>query len=303
MQLEDAASNRTSITAPDGSVTAYGYDSLNRMNELANSWAGTFDFGRCSEPTDVADAAEWDHQTNYSSDSVSHFLSVLHQAGVDTVNDASYTYDAAGDCTAKGNYLNGATSNYTYDTLYELTHITQGGSATESYSNDAVGNRTVSVWHLGLSLKEKAVKRFLVLLFMVGLLSTAPTVSQTVSAVPPVVSVIQLIASPEKFDGKLISVAGYLRLENEAYLLYLHKEDYDNVILENALWVDPTGEMLTNREKLEFNFVTIVGTFHTGNYHKNNFSTGGLTDIKKCTFLSDPAHPREGKIRAMNKAQ
>jgi YD repeat-containing protein len=28
----DAASNRTSLTSPDGSVTTYGYDTLNRLN-------------------------------------------------------------------------------------------------------------------------------------------------------------------------------------------------------------------------------------------------------------------------------
>ena len=41
----DAASNRTSLTAPDASITTYGYDTLNRLNGLANSWAGSFGFG------------------------------------------------------------------------------------------------------------------------------------------------------------------------------------------------------------------------------------------------------------------
>ncbi len=82
--------------------------------------------------------------TNYSYDSVSHLLSVLHQAGVNTLDGASYTYDPAGNRTAKTNDLNGLTSNYTYDPLYELTQVTQGGSTTETYSYDAVGNRLSS---------------------------------------------------------------------------------------------------------------------------------------------------------------
>jgi len=45
----------------------------------------------------------------------------------------------------KTNYLNGVTSNYGYDFLYELTQATQGGSTTESYSYDPVGNRLSSV--------------------------------------------------------------------------------------------------------------------------------------------------------------
>ena len=83
--------------------------------------------------------------TNYAYDSVSHLLSVLHQAGLNTLDGASYTYDAAGNRTSKTNYLNGATSNYSYDPIYELTQVTQGGGTTESYSYDAVGNRLSSL--------------------------------------------------------------------------------------------------------------------------------------------------------------
>ena len=52
---------------------------------------------------------------------------------------------AAGNRTAKTNYLNGVTSNYGYDPLYELTQVTQGSSTMESYSYDTVGNRLSSV--------------------------------------------------------------------------------------------------------------------------------------------------------------
>ena len=140
----DAASNRTSLTAPDGSISTYGYDTLNRLNGLANSWAGSFGFSydalsrrtQLTRPNGV--------NTNYSYDGLSHLLSVLHQAGVNTLDGASYTYDPAGNRATKTNYLNGVTSNYGYDPLYELTQVTQGASTTESYSYDAVGNRLSS---------------------------------------------------------------------------------------------------------------------------------------------------------------
>jgi RHS repeat-associated protein len=140
----DAASNRTSLTSPDGSISTYGYDTLNRLNQVANSWAGSFRFSydalsrrtQLTRPNGV--------NTNYSYDLLWHPLSVLHQAGVSTLDGASYTYDPAGNRTSKGNYLNGITSNYTYDALYELMQVTQGASTTESYSYDAVGNRLSS---------------------------------------------------------------------------------------------------------------------------------------------------------------
>jgi RHS repeat-associated protein len=140
----DAASNQTSLTTPDGSVSTYGYDTLNRLNGLANSWAGSFGFSydalsrrtQLTRPNGI--------NTNYSYDSVSHLLSVLHQAGTNTLDGASYTYDPAGNRTAKTNDLNAVTSNYSYDPLYELTQVTQGGSTTETYSYDPVGNRLLS---------------------------------------------------------------------------------------------------------------------------------------------------------------
>jgi len=140
----DAASNRTSLTTPDGSVSTYGYDSLNRLNGLANSWAGSFGFSydalsrrtQLTRPNGI--------NTNYGYDSVSHLLSVLHQAGANTLDGASYTYDPAGNRTAKTNDLNAVTSNYSYDPLYELTQVTQGASTTETYSYDPVGNRLSS---------------------------------------------------------------------------------------------------------------------------------------------------------------
>jgi RHS repeat-associated protein len=141
----DAASNRKSLTAPDGSITTYGYDILNRLNGLANSWAGSFSFGYDGLSRRTLLTRPNGVNTSYSYDSVSHLLSVLHQAGTNVLDGASYTYDPAGNRASKTNYLSGTTSNYNYDPLYELTQVTQVGSTAESYSYDAVGNRVSSL--------------------------------------------------------------------------------------------------------------------------------------------------------------
>lgn len=141
----DAASNRTGFTAPDGSTNSYSYDTLNRLSNLTNSLTGQFWFSydalsrrtQLTRPNGV--------NTNYSYDSLSRLLSILHQSGLTTLDGASYTYDAAGNRTSKTNYLNEITENYTYDPLYELTQVTEGGSTTESYSYDPSGNRLSSL--------------------------------------------------------------------------------------------------------------------------------------------------------------
>ncbi len=141
----DAASNRTSMTAPDGSTNSYSYDSLNRLTNLSNSLTGSFGFNydvlsrrtQLTRPNGV--------NTNYSYDNLSRLLSVLHQVGSTTIDGASYTYDSAGNRTAKTNYLNSVTAGYSYDPLYQLTQVVQGATTTESYSYDSVGNRLSSL--------------------------------------------------------------------------------------------------------------------------------------------------------------
>ncbi|HKV61868.1 MAG TPA: hypothetical protein VJO16_08145 [Candidatus Acidoferrum sp.] len=83
--------------------------------------------------------------TNYTYDSLSRLLSVLHQSGTTTLDGAIYTVDNAGNRTSKADQLAGVTSNFTYDSIYELTGVTQGTNTTESYSYDPVGNRTASL--------------------------------------------------------------------------------------------------------------------------------------------------------------
>ena len=144
----DAASNRTGMTAPDGSTNTHVYDNLNRLSTLTNSLTGQFGFSydalsrrtQLTRPNGV--------NTSYTYDNLSRLLSVLHQTGGTTLDGAAYTYDLAGNRTSKTNYLNSVTENYNYDAIYQLTQVQQGGTTTESYSYDAVGNRLSS---LGMS--------------------------------------------------------------------------------------------------------------------------------------------------------
>ena len=83
--------------------------------------------------------------TNYTYDTLSRLLTVLHQLSGSTIDGATYTLDNAGNRTAKTDQRTAVATSYGYDKIYELLTATQGATTTESYTYDPVGNRTASL--------------------------------------------------------------------------------------------------------------------------------------------------------------
>jgi hypothetical protein len=86
---------------------------------------------------------------------------------------------------------------------------------------------------------------------------------QTLSSDKFDISIIKLIATPEKYHGKQIQVIGYLNLEFEGDAIYLHKEDYSKGISNNGFWVNFSKETIEKKNLNDYNkkYVIIVGTF------------------------------------------
>ena len=63
---------------------------------------------------------------------------------------------------------------------------------------------------------------------------------------PQEVSLVQLIANPDRFEGRPVTVIGYFHLGFEHSALYLNKDDYQNDIRPNSLWVDSTRPIEIN---------------------------------------------------------
>jgi len=66
------------------------------------------------------------------------------------------------------------------------------------------------------------------------------------------VSLINLIATPEQYDGKLVRVTGVAKVEFENSGLYLSRDDYKNAITKNAVCLTLDEKLLgTTYENLK----------------------------------------------------
>jgi len=114
------------------------------------------------------------------------------------------------------------------------------------------------------------------------------------------VSLVQLIATPERFDGKQVRVVGFLGFGGvEGDGLHLHKDDYDNNT-GNAVAIDRTKEMLRDRAKLYGNYVVIEGVFRREEKPPTYVSTGRITSIQRCAFISQPDHPIAERLKELH---
>ena len=87
------------------------------------------------------------------------------------------------------------------------------------------------------------------------------------------VSMIQLIATPEKYDKQHIRVIGYLLLEFERTVIYLSSLDYENSISKNALQLKDLD--LKKYSKENKSYVLIEGIFNFKTYGRRGLLYSG----------------------------
>jgi|GEM_PF-937352 len=113
---------------------------------------------------------------------------------------------------------------------------------------------------------------------------------------PPLdVSMISLIANPDKYKGKKVRLMGYLNLAFESDGLYLHEEDYLRGLTKNALWIDIHRDSLAKPSvrKCIKHYVLIEGTFSEQQGHMSAFSASieNITRLEPWKEGGTPAPP------------
>jgi hypothetical protein len=111
---------------------------------------------------------------------------------------------------------------------------------------------------------------------------------------PIAVTMVELIANPEKFDGKMVIVRGFLVIDREPRhgvesFLYLHEEDAKN-LLYNGVLIIPSEKMIKDQEKLHNQYVLLSGTLTLAAGVGGRHSVV-IKDIQSCIVWSNPARP------------
>jgi RHS repeat-associated protein len=161
----DAHGNRLTAREPNGNVTRYAYDGLNRRIRLTNAAgdttsttydavgnvltitapnlnATTYSYDALDRPTNVDDAIG--RVVSYSYDAVGNPLTDRDGNG----NGTTYAYDALYRVATTTDAL-GGTTRYTYDRVSNLLTITDRQGSAISYLYDAIDRRTRTTDGLG----------------------------------------------------------------------------------------------------------------------------------------------------------
>jgi hypothetical protein len=115
------------------------------------------------------------------------------------------------------------------------------------------------------------------------------------------VSLIRLVASPEKYDGKFVRVAGYFSAGREGDGLFVNKTDYDNALIANGIWVRRPDSKICNAKELDQKYIQITGIFKSDFKEQLGTPDSGILTVFTCRFWSNPSSPVVQKLEDLHK--
>jgi RHS repeat-associated protein len=143
----DTVGNRTKLKVNGATYATYTYDAVNRLTNLADSANLNFTHSYDAANRLLSRSAPNGVTSSYAYDDLDRLTSLMHTAGATTLSGNLYTYSNANNISS---WTTQTTQKaFTYDAMDRLTNVTNFEAPAESYTYDAVGNRTAS--HLSAS--------------------------------------------------------------------------------------------------------------------------------------------------------
>ena len=106
----------------------------------------------------------------------------------------------------------------------------------------------------------------------------------TAGEMPQMLALYSCSPPPEKFDGKLVRIIGFLCLAFEGDAIYLRREDFDHSLTQNALWVDVPEK---RDETLSRKYVLLEGTFDASDHGHMGLFGGAIRKITRMSAWHD----------------
>ena len=106
---------------------------------------------------------------------------------------------------------------------------------------------------------------------------------------PEDVSIIQLIANPEKYHGKLVQVSGVGNLEFEGDYISLRKDDRKYGASKNALWISFDTDIISYEEAQQYNgkYVIVRGIFDMYDPGHGSLFSGTIKNVSRYDLWED----------------
>jgi len=93
------------------------------------------------------------------------------------------------------------------------------------------------------------------------------------------ISLIQLIQHPDQFHLQKVRVIGFACLKFEGKSIYVSKQDFENAITKNAIWLD-IG-LTEDIKKYHETYVLVEGVFDKDNLGHLKLYSGSIKDLQR----------------------
>jgi RHS repeat-associated protein len=138
----DANSNRTSLSLGQNVNATYQYDVLNRLTQITDSANANVGYAYDAISKLASRTLPNGVAVTYQYDGLNRLTRLTDATSTTTIADAQYQYNTASQITQIVEPTQ--TRNFAYDSIDRLTTVQNPTQTVESYTYDAVGNRTAS---------------------------------------------------------------------------------------------------------------------------------------------------------------
>jgi hypothetical protein len=147
-----------------------------------------------------------------------------------------------------------------------------------------------------LSKQQRNVRYVLTWLLWFGASAVAPSTPE-----PQYVSMVELLANPSSYDGKRVALSGYLYIKGngEDDAVFLHKEDRENWLASNSIWVVELRPEFRASLPGE-TYAEVVGTFRVRSAATSHFYQSGTILLESATPI---AFPKSNQVAPRGTAQ